>query len=152
MLRIEPAVWGPFFWNTIHIIALGYPNEPTYSDKKAAKEFFESLVRLIPCAICREHYTANLKEMPITASLDRRRDLLSWTIKFHNKVNVMLNKPEKTETEVLAYYAALGQRGRSPVWNSDDLSELNMRSFLRGVATTVGIGMLAGGALYYLKA
>jgi len=150
-MHIPPEVWGPFFWNTIHLVALGYPSEPTYVDKKAAKDFFESLGRLIPCPICRDHYTANLKEMPITSSLDKRRDLLTWTIKLHNKVNTLLNKPEKTEMEVLAYYEALGKRGRSPIWNTDDLSEINMRSFLRGVATTVGIGAVVGTVLYFVK-
>jgi hypothetical protein len=41
--RIPPTTWGPFFWHTIHIIALGYPKNPTYTDKKCVKEFYESL-------------------------------------------------------------------------------------------------------------
>ena len=42
-MNIPPTVWGPFFWLTIHIVALGYPSNPTHAHKKAAKEFFESL-------------------------------------------------------------------------------------------------------------
>lgn len=150
-MHIPPEVWGPFFWNTIHLVALGYSSEPTYIDKRAAKEFYESLTRLIPCPMCRDHYTAHLKNTPISASLDNRTDLLRWTIKLHNTVNKMLNKPEKTEVEVLAYYAALGKRGRSPVWNSDDLTELNMRSFLHGVATTVGVTTVIGTIIYFIR-
>ena len=46
--HISPAVWGPILWTTIHIVALGYPKEPTFSEKRAAKEFYESLTHLIP--------------------------------------------------------------------------------------------------------
>ena len=42
-MQFPPSVWGPFFWHTIHIVALGYPKSPTYTDKKCAKEFYESL-------------------------------------------------------------------------------------------------------------
>ena len=42
-MQFPPSVWGPFFWHTIHIVALGYPKNPTYTDKKCAKEFYESL-------------------------------------------------------------------------------------------------------------
>lgn len=150
-MHISPDVWGPFFWNTIHLAALGYPSAPTYLDKKAAKDFYESLTRLIPCSICREHYTAHMKELPISASVDSRTDLLRWTIKLHNKVNIMLNKPEKTEVEVLSYYETLGQRGRSPIWNADDLSEVNTRSYLRGVATTIGATAVIGTLIYFIR-
>lgn len=149
-MHISPNVWGPFFWNTLHLVALGYPSQPTYADKRAAKEFFESLTRLIPCAICRQHYTAHLKEMPISSSLDNRQDLFRYTVALHNKVNKMLNKPEKTETEVVHYYELLGQRGRSPIWNHDDIAELNMRSYLKGLAAgAIGVAAIGGFFYYY---
>ena len=45
-LSIPPDTWGPFFWHTFHLLALGYSNNPSYSDKKAAKDFFESMTFL----------------------------------------------------------------------------------------------------------
>ena len=59
-MNIPPEVWGPFFWHTIHITALGYSNKPTYAQKKAAKEFYESLSVMIPCPVCREHLKKHL--------------------------------------------------------------------------------------------
>ena len=150
-MHISPDVWGPFFWNTMHIAALGYPKEPTYADKRAAKEFFEALTRLIPCAICREHYTAHIKQKPISVSVDKREDLFRWTVDLHNKVNKTLGKPEKTEVEVIKYYELLGQRGRSPIWNHDDLSEMNMRSYIQGLAAGAAAVAVIGGFFYYYK-
>lgn len=69
-MHIPPEVWGPFFWHTIHIAALGYSQEPNYSEKKAMKEFFESLQIIIPCPICRTHYISHMAKLPIGPSLD----------------------------------------------------------------------------------
>ena len=103
-MHLPPIVWGPFFWHTMHIVALGYAKHPTYTDKKCAKEFYESLTFLIPCSVCREHYKEHFASNPITPFLDSKEDLLKWTIDIHNKVNKLLNKPQWTEAEVIKYY------------------------------------------------
>lgn len=138
-MHIPPETWGPFFWHTIHIVALGYPENPTYAHKKAAKEFYESLTVLIPCPECREHYKMHLEKNPLTPHLDRRKDLLRWTILLHNEVNKMLKKKIFTETEVLKYYTRLGARGRSPVWTPDDFVEADWAARLQGIS--IGIGL-----------
>jgi hypothetical protein len=63
----------------------------------------------------------------------------------------MLNKPEKTEVEVIKYYELLGARGRSPIWNHDDLSEMNMRSYINGLAVGAAAVAVLGGFFYYYK-
>lgn len=151
MLTFPPAVWGPFFWHTIHIVALAYPSDPTYSDKKAAKEFFESLQHLLPCPVCRSHYIEHIKKYSITPHLDRRKDLFRWTVLLHNTVNLALQKPTVEEKEVLAYYTRLGKRNRSPVWTPDDILEADMAATLRGIGYgTLGTSCLVG-VLYVLS-
>ena len=148
-MHIPPEVWGPFFWHTIHIAALGYPSEPSYAQKRAAKEFYESLRILIPCPICREHFIVHLEKYPITPHLDRKADLFRWTILLHNEVNKILNKPTVTETQVLAYYSRLGERGRSPVWTTNDFVEADYKSFLKGLGIGAGT-ILAAGAIFWV--
>ena len=138
-LKMPPEVWGPFFWHTIHITALGYPEKPTYAHKKAAKEFFESLQYLIPCEVCRKHYVQNLTVMPITPHLDRRQDLFKWTIELHNRVNQQLQKPIMSEPEVVQYYKRLGSRGRSPIWSQADFAEADMRARIQGIGVGASI-------------
>jgi hypothetical protein len=149
-MHISPEVWGPFFWHTIHIVALGYPKNPTYTDKKCAKNFSESLAYLIPCAICREHYKEHLGTNPITTFLDSRTDLIKWTIEVHNSVNKKLGKAEWTLPEVLAYYEKLGSRNRSPVWTKEDMNEVDYRSFVKGFITGAAILSTLGGVFYFL--
>jgi hypothetical protein len=150
-MQLPPTVWGPFFWHTIHIVALGYPKSPTYIDKKCAKEFYESLAFLIPCSICREHYKKHLENNPLTPYLDSRGDLLKWTIDIHNSVNKMLGKPEWTQEEVIIYYERLGSRNRSPIWTRDDMKEIDYKSFIRGFISGMIIFTCIGGVVYFLN-
>lgn len=147
-MRFPPTVWGPFFWHTIHIIAIGYPKNPTYTDKKCAKEFYESLAFLLPCSACREHYKAHLAENPLTPFLDSRTDLIKWTVMIHNKVNQSLGKNEWRLEEVLSYYERLGRRDRSPVWTKEDLDEVDYRSFVKGFITGSILLSIIGGTMY----
>lgn len=146
--RIPPTTWGPFFWHTMHITALGYPKEPSYAEKKAAKEFYESLTHLIPCPICRIHYADHLKEMPITPSLDTKEDLFRWTVNIHNAVNKDLGKPQVSELEAIAFYHKLGELGRSPVWTPQDMDAYQLASAVR-IAGAAIVGASVLGGLYY---
>ena len=150
-MQLSPNVWGPFFWHTIHITALGYPKEPTYTDKRVAKEFVESLAFLLPCAVCREHYAKHLQAKPISTFLDSRADFFKWTVMMHNEVNKTLKKPEWTEQEVIDYYVRLGKRDRSPVWRKEDMKEVDVQSFVRGFFVgTAGLATL-GGAVWVIN-
>jgi hypothetical protein len=147
-MKLPPSVWGPFFWHTIHITAIGYPNSPTYAEKRAAKEFYESLAFLIPCPVCREHYQTHLQKMPISPHLDRRDDLFKWTVQLHNEVNVLLGKPRVLESEALHFYKRLGARGKSPVIQRETLDELDFRSMLKGGCVGAGLVFTAGALLW----
>jgi len=150
-MQFPPSVWGPFFWHTMHIVSLGYPKNPTYTDKKCAKEFYESLAFIIPCAICRQHYKEHIGKNPLTPFLDSRDDLIKWTIDIHNSVNKMLNKPEWTQYEVISYYEKLGRRNRSPIWTKEDMKEVDYRSFIKGFITGFVIFGAVGSTFYFIN-
>jgi len=151
-MRLPPSVWGPFFWHTMHIAALTYPKDPSYANKRAAKEFFESLAHIIPCPKCREHYQTHLQKMPITPHLDRRDDLFRWTVQVHNEVNKITGKPIVTEAESIRFYARIGARGVTPVINQNDLDEIDMRSMIKGGIIGAAIVLTAGGILWWTTA
>ena len=79
-----------------------------------------------------------------------RTDLIKWTVDIHNAVNKMLEKPEWTLEEVLAYYERLGNRNRSPVWTKEDMNEVDHRSFVKGFITGSAILSTLGGVFYFL--
>lgn len=148
MPGIPPTVWGPFFWHTMHLVALGYPTAPTYSEKKAAKEFFESLQHLIPCPLCKLHYQGHLKELPISPSLDSKQDLFKWTVDIHNRVNKDLGKPIYSEVDAIQFYHSLGARGRSPVLTPQDVHADQFYEMLRQTGYILGGAAVLGGAYW----
>jgi hypothetical protein len=147
--RIPPSTWGPFFWHTMHLVALGYPIEPSYAEKRAAKEFFESFTHLIPCPTCKLHYAEHLKELPVTPSLDNRKDLFKWTVDMHNLVNKDLGKPQYTESDAIAFYHKLGEMGRSPVWTPEDVQSYYFALVAKYGAASLGLAALTGAAIYW---
>jgi hypothetical protein len=148
-MRLPPTVWGPFFWHTLHIIALSYPAQPSYAHKRAAKDFIEGFAHLIPCPKCREHYQTHLQKYPISPHLDRRDDLFRWTVNVHNEVNKSLGRPIVSEIESINFYRRIGARGTSPVINQNDLDEVDMRSMIKGGIMGAGVVILAGGILWW---
>jgi len=150
-MKLPPSVWGPYFWLTIHTIALAYPKEPSYSDKKSAKEFFESLQFLLPCPICREHLKDHLRKNPLGPHLDRRDDLFKWTVVLHNEVNKSLNKPILTELEAIQYIKRIGARNTSPVILTHDFEEIDMRSMIKGGFIGAGLLFVCGLGIYYFS-
>lgn len=150
-MKILPNVWGPPFWFTIGVVALAYPQKPNYAEKKAAKEFFESLSFLLPCAICKEHLKTHLRKHPITPHLDRRDDLFKYTVMLHNEVNISLNKPTFTEIEALYYLKRLGERNLSPMITTEHLEEIDMRSMIRGGFIGGALVFTTGLAIYYFS-
>ena len=147
-MNIPPEVWGPFFWHTIHITALGYSNKPTYAQKKAAKEFYESLSVMIPCSVCREHFKKHLETYPLSPHLDSREDLFKWTVVLHNEVNKSLKKPEFSEYDAIQFYRRLGARGKNPMINHVDFEEIDYRSFAQGLGTGIACCAVFAGVVY----
>lgn len=147
--RISPSTWGPFFWHTMHLVALGYPNEPTYAEKRAAKEFYESFAHLIPCPTCKLHYAEHLKEMPLTPSLDSKKDLFRWTVDMHNLVNKDLGKPLYTEADAIEFYHHLGKLDRSPVWTPEDIHSHTFATAAKYGMGALGLAAITGFAVYW---
>jgi hypothetical protein len=101
---MDPKIWGPFLWYTLHIMSFNYPLQPSYADKRIYHDFYVNLKELIPCANCRKHYQQHLHTNPITPALDTRADLVKWVIQMHNLVNISLGKPTMTVEEVMMAY------------------------------------------------
>ena len=91
-ISMRPSVWGPILWNTMHIISLGYPDDPSSELQDAAASFYRSLSSLIPCPLCREHYAKNIKQLP--PATESKKALVEWVWIIHNQVNQQLGKTE----------------------------------------------------------
>jgi hypothetical protein len=142
-MHLPPEVWGPIFWATFHLTSMSYPDAPTYAEKRAAKEFFNSMAHLLPCPVCREHFKEILSAMPVETWLDDRRSLTEWVWMLHNRVNVRLGKAEITQAEFVERYKEMAERGL-PIPPANPTSELSDAAIL---ASQVQGAMYAVGAI-----
>lgn len=107
-IHMPPDVWGPIFWNAMHIVSLAYPAAPTDADKAGTRAFFESLGTVLPCPVCREHYKEKIRAKPIDSALNSKGELILWVWEIHNDVNKMLQKPEMSLDDFLERMKHLG--------------------------------------------
>ena len=89
--HLDQNIWGPAAWEFLHTVAFAYPEKPSSEDKSAAKNFVESFACILPCVVCKQHFSENIKELPLNVA--SRKDFFEWTVRLHNMVNVKLNKP-----------------------------------------------------------
>jgi len=143
-IGMGPAVWGPYLWTTMHIVSLGYPAEPSLEEQDNAVRFYESLKTMIPCPICREHYSQNLKELPLGPAVKSRDTLINWVFTIHNKINVQLGKPEHSFEQFIADMRSLSSMSHTTIGAQSQSSGSNTAAFFALVAI-VGIG---GYAIY----
>jgi hypothetical protein len=100
---VDPGVFGPCFWKTIHYICIGAPKQLSIEDKRYYKLFFNNLQYWIPCDICSEHYEKNVKKIDIDKYLNENR-LFEFSVDLHNIVNKMLGKREWSIDEAYQIY------------------------------------------------
>ena len=115
---MDKNIWGKHIWKSIHYIALGYPDIPTEEEKNNYYTFFISLKNVLPCPLCRNHYTDILiNELPITNDvMKNKHNLLKWTIDLHNIVNNKIGK------KILSYEDAIN----IILNNKDDINNNNI--------------------------
>jgi hypothetical protein len=101
---MDPNIWGPKFWFSLHSVSFTYPFNPDKKDKERYKAFFGLLEHLLPCALCRNNYSKNIKNNPIDKHLDSRKSLAYWLLDIHNMVNVENGKPTMTPKQMLKKY------------------------------------------------
>ena len=89
----KPLGWGKPFWLTIHYVALGYPDDPTPSERAAYKAFFHGIPGVLPCSKCRPHFSEVIARIPIEPYLSDSKALFTWTVLVHNEVNRSVGKP-----------------------------------------------------------
>jgi hypothetical protein len=95
------ALWQPLTWYIFHTISLNYNNEY----QKEYIKFFETFKTIIPCKICRTHYTNQLnnENMKLENNINSER-IFNWTVDLHNNVNKMNNTRLWSYDEARNYY------------------------------------------------
>lgn len=89
--NINPKLWGPYFWQTFHFTAFGYPEIPNASDKTAYKTFYIHFMKILPCNKCSVSSQEIIDTIVLDKALNSREALIRWSYDFHESVNKKLN-------------------------------------------------------------
>jgi hypothetical protein len=142
----------------MHIVTLGYPEIPTEEDKGAAIHFFESLVRMIPCPICQEHYRITLEQYPVAPATGSRTELAIWAFTIHNKVNEQLNRPQFTMQQYIESLQLLSKEKQirlppeaTPPPEKKPVAPTQSVPLFTGIGILLGAGVGATAMYYYLS-
>ena len=57
----DARVFGPPIWSTLHMMAQNYPDKPSETTKEECGNFIKSLVYMIPCSKCGNHFKSFVK-------------------------------------------------------------------------------------------
>jgi hypothetical protein len=99
--NLKPQVWGFYAWMFLYSVALGYPNNPTDDEKRAAKTTIESLRYLLPCYTCREHFSNELSSRSLDDALRCSESFVIFLCDLENSVNERIGGPRRTCEESL---------------------------------------------------
>lgn len=89
----NPKIIGPGIWYLLHERAF---NVISYTDKITLVEDVKRLQINFPCVECGRHMGEYMKTFDIIDSINIESGLFIYLWKFHNAVNVRLNKPTIT--------------------------------------------------------
>lgn len=87
-----PVVWGPAFWDVIHLVAFVHPPNPSQAERSSVEAFYRSVGGVLPCPGCAAHFAVWQTAHPVQKYSGTRQMLLQWTVDLHNEVNVRNGK------------------------------------------------------------
>jgi hypothetical protein len=138
-IGMSTNIWGPILWNAMHIVSLGYSETPNDEEKQSAIHFYNSLKSMIPCPICRHHYSLILKDDPVEKAVESRTTLVLWLFNIHNKVNEQLGKPVLSWEKYIEAIYNLSNPSPTTI-------EFDYTWIIAALAVT---GLVGGGYAYY---
>ena len=99
--------WGPPFWFFLHMTALTYRDQPTFTDQTRMRQFLETFHIWLPTTAAQHlayTYTSEMGGEALTWACLNKANLFYFWFTFHNHVNRRLGKEELTLQRVKELY------------------------------------------------
>lgn len=116
-MGIEPSIWGPSLWRTMHFICFGAPTNVTSEQLARYRSFFNALPDVIPCQTCADHLAGTLASQPLMDKVTTGKELFEWSVDLHNAVNERLHKKKWTHEEAFEKWTSIARTG--PTWATE---------------------------------
>lgn len=85
----SPEIWGPPLWISLHLLASGYPDDPTPPVRRHCASFLEALAWMLPCESCGYHFRDFLHAYQggLALVVSCRPELVRFLVAAHNAVS-----------------------------------------------------------------
>jgi hypothetical protein len=103
---VDPSVWGPAFWFSLHTSAAYYPENASPIVRERMKGRIMAIPYEIPCKNCQPHASAFIEKnrYRLDDIVSGRDQLGKFYVDFHNQVNKRYGKPEWTYEQAYDAY------------------------------------------------
>ena len=116
---VDPRVFGPELWRSLHRIAQNYPNNPSKDTQKHAVAFLDAIPYMIPCSHCGCDFLLYLEENNLNEVCSSKEKLIEFLVNAHNRVSQHLDPNKKQWTVKEANKAYSKEKvciGHKPIW------------------------------------
>jgi hypothetical protein len=104
-IDLNPKIWGSHAWFFLESITIGLPENVNEKTETELKHCLMSLTTLIPCEVCRGHYSKYLVKTDIVnIDFSKRSNVLKWINNLHNKVRMRTGKEPGSVDKMVMYY------------------------------------------------
>ncbi len=100
----DSHIWGPPFWFFLHTIAMNYPDRANDVTRRKYYDLIQNMPVFIPNVEMGNRFSRLLDQYPVTPYLDKRESFIRWTVFIHNKVNIIIGKPEMLLEDAIKTY------------------------------------------------
>jgi arsenate reductase-like glutaredoxin family protein len=88
-------IWGPKAWSLLHSFSVDEMKKISNTKKHNYYILYTTFIYILPCEICREHYSDIIYNIePLVEDKISRKYLIKWVFNLHNIVNDLLDKPQ----------------------------------------------------------
>lgn len=87
---MKSYLWGPYYWYFFHALTFTYEKDK----KEIYKNFFYNIKNILPCPVCRLHYSKYIEKYKPDDYLNSKKEMIDWLYRFHNRVNKGLRKKQ----------------------------------------------------------
>ena len=109
-VSVDPKIWGPHFWYTLHTSAAFYPVEASPIVQERMKQRILAIPYEIPCEKCRTHALAFVEgRKDLDHAVSGKESLSKFYVDFHNLVNQRYGKPVWTYEQALQKYGGVNK-------------------------------------------
>lgn len=141
-MGLTPDGWGPYFWATLHLSALGAPSTIDTIQASGLRSFYTALPWVIPCQSCSDHLKETLQKLPLTEEvLKGGASLFEWTVALHNEVNRLLGKNSVSVEKARSFWMKVAENAYPP-FRQDSVETNHGSKIIWGILLLLLIGVL----------